>query len=141
MELMQSCCNGGGSYAYLAMMAAAFVVTAVYIRKTVDTIETVEDKLAEQNTDVIAGLEQGKKMLLERLEQAATVEEQEKIQNLIAGYDKMIAEYTVYKNNDVKSQKITAGIVVSDRMANLLATEVLYNRVIDYHVSTLLLEP
>ena len=120
---------------------AAVLVTVTLDNPAVDTIETVEDKLAEQNTDVIAGLEQGKKMLLERLEQAATVEEQEKIQNLIAGYDKMIAEYTVYKNNDVKSQKITAGIVVSDRMANLLATAVLYNRVIDYHVSTLLLEP
>lgn len=120
---------------------AAVLVTVTLDNPAVDTIETVEDKLAEQNTDVIAGLEQGKKMLLERLEQAATTDEREKIQNLIAGYDKMIAEYTVYKNNETKSQKITADIVVSDRMANLLATAVLYNRVIDYPVSALLLQP
>ncbi|MBR5319990.1 MAG: hypothetical protein IKU46_10405 [Peptococcaceae bacterium] len=120
---------------------AAVLVTVTLDNPAVDTIETVEDKLAEQNTNVIAGLEQGKKMLLERLEQAATTDEREKIQNLIAGYDKMIAEYTVYKKKDVKSQKITAGIVVSDRMANLLAAAVLCNRVIDYPVSALLLQP
>lgn len=116
---------------------ATVLVTVTLDNPAVDTIETIEDKLAEQNTDVVAGLKQGKQMLLERLEQVSTVEEQKQIQNLIDGYDKMIAEYTVYENADVEPEKAKASIMVSDQMANLLVTALLCNRVIEYQLSNL----
>ena len=116
---------------------AAVLVTVTLDNPAVDTIETIEDKLAEQNTDVVAGLKQGKQMLLERLEQVSTVEEQKQIQSLIDGYDKMIAEYTVYENSDVEPEKAKASILVSDQMANLLVTALLCNCVIEYQLSNL----